>query len=687
VAAVNDPPIAQDDSDATDEGIPVLIDVLSNDSDPDGDDLVVQSVTQPENGSVVNNGLDVVYTPDPEFNGVDSFTYTLSDGNGETAIATVTVAVAAVNDPPVAQDDAAITGEDTAVTILVLLNDSDPENDVLSVESISQPRHGAAVFNGTSIVYTPDPNYVGVDSFTYTISDGHGGASTATVSIEVLPINDPPIAQDDSQTTQEGLPVTILVLSNDSDPDDDSLRVESIGRPSNGSVVNNGSELVYEPDPGFSGTDRFTYTVSDNRGGTSTASVTVLVAALNNPPIAQNDSAITDEETLVVISILANDSDPDGDFLLIESFTQPQNGSVLNSRTTLSYIPDSGFQGIDTFNYTVSDGNGGSSRATVTVSIAEANDPPMAQDDSAITDEGIAVMILSLLNDSDPNGDPLEIESVTSPDHGFVEIVGGELLYTPDPGFDGVDTLAYTISDGKGGTSTATVFIAVAPINDIPIAQDDSVTTIAQESVSVPVLINDSDPDGDPLVILSVTQPENGSVTIVGTGLLYEPDGGFTGTDSFDYTITDDSGSASTATVTIGVDPLIAGAGGATRDSSSCDGRVILSEIAWAGTAADPRDEWIELRNLGTTSVDLTGWVLRWRRTHPSTHDEQTWKVVELSGTLPAANEAACNQSIQDDTAGILIEKLEGASWLISSQPDVSGSGYYVLERRHSDTI
>ncbi|MCK5827539.1 tandem-95 repeat protein, partial [Candidatus Bipolaricaulota bacterium] len=376
------------------------------------------------------------------------------------------------------QNDTTVTGEDNSVTILVLSNDSDPENDTLSVLSTSRPLHGAVVANGTSIIYTPAPNYFGVDSLTYTISDGHGGTATATIAIDVLPINDAPVAQDDTQTMQEGAPVTILVLPNDSDPDGDSLRIESVTQPSNGTIINSGSALVYEPNTGYSGTDTFTYTVADNQGGTSTARVTVLVNSLNDLPIAQDDSATTDEDLLVVIPILANDSDPDGDFLLIESFTDPLNGSVLNSRTSLSYIPNPGFQGIDTFTYTVSDGNGGSAQATVTVSVSEVNEAPIAQDDSAITDEGIAVTILSLLNDSDPDGDPLVIESVMSPDNGDVSIVGSELIYTPDPQFYGVDTLTYTVSDGRGGTSTATVFIAVAAVNDVPVAQDDSITTI-----------------------------------------------------------------------------------------------------------------------------------------------------------------------------------------------------------------
>jgi len=687
VAAVNDPPVAQDDSGSTDEGTPVTIGVLLNDSDPDGDGLVVLSTSQPADGSLIVDGFNIVYTPNAQFNGLDSFTYTISDGNGETATATVTVAVAAVNDPPIAQDDEAVTGEDVSITILVLSNDTDPDGNVLSVESVSQPLHGAVISNGTNIIYSPTPDYAGPDSFSYTVSDGNGGTSTAIVSIEVLPTNDPPVAQDDSQTTWENSPITILVLSNDFDPEGDSLRIESIEQPARGDVTNTGIELVYEPDPGYSGTDNFTYVISDDNGGTSTAHVTVLVNAVNDPPIANNDSASTEEETMVVIAILGNDLDLDGDFLLIESFTQPQNGSVLNSRTNLSYIPNAGFQGVDTFTYTVADGNGGSSQATVTISVAAVNDAPIAQDDATITDEAIPVTILSLLNDSDPDGDPLQIESTTSPSNGFAEIVGTELVYTPDPGFNGVDTFTYTVSDGRGETSEATVFVAVAPVNDAPIAQDDSVTTIEEESVFVPVLINDQDPDGDPVVISSVTQPGNGIVTIIGNELLYEPDASFSGTDSFEYTIADDSGVTSSATVTVGVDPMFAGAGGADSDASSCTGRVIISELAWAGTAADSQDEWIELRNLGTAPVDLAGWTLRWRSTHPSTHEDQIWKVIELFGILPAAGEAACDQAPRDALPEITIESLDGASWRVSGKPGVPGSGYYVLERQNNDTI
>jgi len=686
VSPVNDPPTAQDDSGATDEDTSVTVDVLANDADPDSDDLVVQSVTQPADGSVVSNGADVVYTPDPGFNGTDTFTYTVSDGNGGTDTATVTVFVALVNDPPNAADDASTTLEDTPSTIAVLLNDRDPDGDALTVQSVTRPSHGTAVPTGKSVIYTPSPNYAGPDGFTYTIIDGNGGTATATVSIVVLPTNDPPTAQDDIQTTLEDTPITVAALENDSDPDGDDLRIQSVGRPAHGTVSSSGSFVAYTPDPGFNGVDSFTYTVSDGQGATDTAQVTIVVNPVNNPPIAQDDSTSTDEETLVSILILENDSDPDGDFLLVETFTQPENGTVLNTRTGVSYIPDAGFQGVDAFTYTISDGNGGTDAATVTVSVAGVNDLPIAQDDTSNTDEGVALTILVLLNDSDPDGDGLTVGSVGVPENGAVQNLGNEIEYTPDPDFNGVDSFTYTVSDGQGGTDTATVFIAVAGVNDPPVAQDDSGATNQGEPISIPVLANDEDPDRDPFFISSVSDPAGGSVRIDGGMLTYTPDPGYTGSDTFMYTISDGRGGTDSATVTVGV--LAGGRGGAT-DAASCEGKVIISEIAWAGTSTDPRDEWIELRNLGTTPVALSGWILRWRPTHATTSEDQDWRTIELSGTLEGAATAVCDELVATTPPTVRFEREspEGVAWVIAGEPSLQKDGYFTLERRRDDTI
>jgi len=282
---VNYPPVAVDDSATTPQDTPVTINILSNDFDPDNDTLTVASVTQGAHGSVTNNGNNVTYTPALNFTGTDSFTYTISDGNGGTDTAIVTVTVTSINHPPVAVDDNATTPQDTPVTINILSNDSDPDaGDTLTVNLVTPGTHGSVTINGSNVTYTPNSGFTGTDSFTYTISDGNDGTDTATVTITVASINHPPVAVDDSATTLQDTPVTINVLSNDSDPDaGDTLTVNSVTQGSHGSVTNNGSNVTYTPALNFTGTDSFAYTVNDGNGGTDTATVTVTVAVAETP--------------------------------------------------------------------------------------------------------------------------------------------------------------------------------------------------------------------------------------------------------------------------------------------------------------------------------------------------------------------------------------------------------------------
>ena len=685
---VNDPPVAQADSDGTDEDTPVTIDVLANDTDPEGDPLSVQSVTQGASGSVTTDGTNVRYTPNPGFTGSDTFTVTIQDGQGGTDSAAVTVFVAVVNEGPIAVDDSAETVEDTPVAVTVLTNDSDPDGDRIEVQSVASPVHGTVVQNSTSVVYTPSPGYFGIDTFTYTIVDTIGATATATVIVTVIGENDAPIALDDSQETLEDTPVSIPVLSNDRDPDNDPLGVESILQPSNGFAVVDGAGILYTPDPGFSGVDAFTYTVSDGQGGSDTARVTVTVDTRNDPPVAQDDSAETGAGSLVSIAVLENDSDPDGDFLIVEAISSPSSGTVLNARTGISYIPADGFQGVDRFTYTVSDGNGGSSTAAVTVSVASENLPPIADDDSENTLEGFAVVIPVLLNDGDPDGDPIVVESVGRPERGEAFNLGEAIEYVPDPEFSGVDQFTYTVSDGNGGTDTALVFVAVAAVNDAPVAQDDSISTGRGAPVTIAVLANDTDPDGDRLTVDSASTPRHGQLRIEDDRIVYTPEAGFSGSDTFTYDVSDGHGDSDSATVTVGV--LAGGAGGETAaayHATSCEGRVIISEIAWAGTSADPRDEWIELRNLGTSPVDLTGWTLQWRPTHPTTAADRLWKQVQLQGTLPASGLASCAELVDVAPTVRFDRAADGVAWKISGDVDTVDEGFFTLERRHDVTI
>ncbi|MEL0586900.1 MAG: retention module-containing protein, partial [Candidatus Thiodiazotropha sp. (ex. Lucinoma kazani)] len=210
---------------------------------------------------------------------------TLNDGDGNSGTAITIIHVTPVNDPPDAINDAVSTLEDTPVSITVLGNDSDPEGDPLSVTSHTQPANGTLVQNANgSFLYTPNVGFFGMDIFTYTISDGNGGTDTATVTVTVDAVADAPMAVDDNVGTDEDTPVTVDVLSNDSDPDGDVLTISGVTQGTNGSVTIDmmSGNPVYMPNLNFSGTDTFTYTISDGNGGTDTATVTVTVGAVGD---------------------------------------------------------------------------------------------------------------------------------------------------------------------------------------------------------------------------------------------------------------------------------------------------------------------------------------------------------------------------------------------------------------------
>jgi hypothetical protein len=561
VTCVNDAPVANDDSATTDEDTGVTINVLANDTDVDGDALTVSSVTQPTNGTaVINADNTVTYTPNANFNGGDSFTYTISDGNGGSDTATVRITINPVNDAPVAVNDSTSRDEDTPVSIDVLANDNDVDGDSLTVSSVSALSNGSAVIetDGT-ITYTPDANFCGNDSFTYMISDGNGGSDTATVTVDVTCVNDPPVANDDSASTDEDTAVTIDVLANDTDVDGDTLTVNSLSNPANGTAVVNADHTVtYSPDADFNGSDSFTYTASDGKGGTDTATVIITVNAVNDPPLAADDSVTTEEDTPVNIAVLTNDSDVDGDNLAVSSVSTPMNGTaVIETDGTITYTPAANFNGSDSFTYSISDGNGGTDTATVFITVTPVNDPPEAFDDSESTDEDTPVNIAVLANDTDVDSDTLSVESLTQPSNGSVTNNGADVTYTPDADFNGSDSFTYTISDGNGGTDSATVIITVNPVNDPP-----SVTANSEKvSVNEGQIANNSgvyaDVDDGDTIVLSVSV---GTITDNRDGTW---DWSFDSTDGPDesqtviITATDSDGAVSTTTFGLVVNNVI----------------------------------------------------------------------------------------------------------------------------------
>ncbi len=541
----NQDPVAVDDARGTFEETGIAIDVRENDSDPNGDSLIVANVTDPPHGTaVINPDQTVTYTPDAGFNGDDAFYYTVSDGNGGTATATVTVTVNPGPPPElVAQDDVATTNVDVAIAMGVLANDGGYQ---LRVTEVTAPGNGTAVIEAdeTTITYTPNAAYSGTDSFSYTVVDFLGATDNAQVTVTVEAVTPPPDAVEDEAATVIGAPVTIEVLANDTG---EGLSVTDVSDPANGTAaIVGGTSVSYTPDPAYMGTDGFTYTVTDTNNQTDTAGVTVTVSA--PPLVVVDDVATTLVHTAVTIQVLANDS---GYGLSLTDVTAPSNGMAVIDGSQVTYTPGTDFVGTETFQYSVTDSSLATATATVTVTVNAP--PPVAVDDAASTIAGAPVTVAVLVNDS---GLGLSVTDVTDPSSGTAEIAGGSsVTYTPNAGFVGTDSFTYTITDVASVTATANVTVTVgAPPNAGPVAVDDTATTWEGLEVTIDVLSNDTDEDNDSLSVPEVTQPSNGSATVnQDNTVTYTPAQGFAGTDTLIYTVSDGRGGTDMGTVTVTV--------------------------------------------------------------------------------------------------------------------------------------
>ncbi|WBX72064.1 tandem-95 repeat protein [Tenacibaculum retecalamus] len=559
------------------DGIAVSGNVLTNDFDLEGDTQTVSSNTQPTNGTVVMNpDGSYTYTPNTGFTGEDSFIYTVCDDGTPHACATATVTVevlpvtsSGVNDAPIANNDIGITESGTPVTGDLLSNDFDPNGDTITINTVpvGNPTNGTVTINSDgTYVYTPNPGFVGEDSFTYTICDDGTpqACDTATVTITVTETNTENnlYAIDDAFNGDEDGVISGDLLSNDFDPEGDNITITTtaVTGPTNGVlVINTDGTFTYTPNAGYTGTDSFVYTICDD--GTppvcDNGTVYLTVNAINTTH-AIADIVNTYDGIAVSGNVLTNDFDLEGDTQTVSSNTQPTNGTVvMNPDGSYTYTPNAGFTGEDSFTYTVCDDGTPQECATATVTVevlpvtsSGVNDAPIANNDIGITESGTPVTGDLLSNDFDPNGDTITINTVPvgNPTNGTVTInADGTYVYTPNPGFVGEDSFTYTICDDgtPQACDTATVTITVTETNteNNLYAIDDAFNGDEDGVISGDLLSNDFDPEGDNITITTtaVTGPTNGVLVINTDGTFtYTPNPGYSGTDSFVYTICDD---------------------------------------------------------------------------------------------------------------------------------------------------
>jgi sulfur relay (sulfurtransferase) DsrF/TusC family protein len=577
VTAVNDAPVAVDDSVTAieDAVLNSTIELDFNDTDLDGDMLSVVAGTYAtaQGGSItIATDGSYSYTPAPNFNGIDSVDYTVTDGNLIDS-GTLTINVTAVNDAPVAVDDAITATEDTVFNSVIELdaNDTDLDGDALSVVAgtyaTTQGGSITIVADG-SYTYTPASNFNGVDTVDYTVTDG-SLTDVGTLTINVTAVNDAPVAVDDSVTAIEDTVFNSVIEldTNDTDLDGDALSMVAgtYTTTQGGSItIAADGSYSYTPAPNFNGVDTVDYTVTDG-SLTDVGTLSINVNSINDAPIAIDDAVTATEDTVLnsTIDLDVNDTDMDGDALSVVAgtFVTVQGGSItIAADGSYTYTPAANFNGVDTVDYTVTDGNL-TDVGKLTINVTAVNDAPVAVDDAVTTaEDAVFNSVIELdANDTDLDGDALSVVAGT-----FATVQGGSITiaadgsysYTPVANFNGIDAVDYTVTDGNL-SDVGTLTINVAALNDAPVADDDAITATEDKVFNSVIELdaNDTDLDGDGLSVVAGTYvtTQGGSITIAADGSYsYTPAANFNGVDSVDYTVTDGS-LADVGTLTINV--------------------------------------------------------------------------------------------------------------------------------------
>jgi len=296
--------------------------------------------------------------------GTDSFTYTANDGKSDSAVATVTITVLNQNNPPSPQTQALTTRKNRPLTIT--LSATDLDNDPLTFSITNQPLHGSLSGSGSNYVYTPFLDYLGLDTFLFTASDGQTNGRPTIINLNVTDENTAPTANDFVVRVQMNSKTNITLYA--SDPENDALTYRIITAPVNGSLSGTNSPMVYTPKTNYNGPDRFTFSVNDGQFESNTGTVTLAVAPLNTPPVALNQTIAVRTNQPLAFSLKV--SDAEGDSLECPILKGPQNGTITGHGTNLVYTPKPGFQGSDSFTYKAWDGHIYGNKALVTMNVA-----------------------------------------------------------------------------------------------------------------------------------------------------------------------------------------------------------------------------------------------------------------------------------------------------------------------------
>ena len=563
-------PIAQNDEVTVEEDGSITISVLENDSDANSSDTleIIAVNTDGISGEAkTTDGQTIVYTPPANFNGDETFSYTVKDSHNDTAEAQVVVTVTPVNDAPVARADSINVIEDDEDGVEAMLRADDAENDDLEFGIVREASKGDVSLDITSgeFTYTPHRDASGQDSFTFMANDGVANSEEETITIEIVPVGDKPVANDSVfNTIEDAGPETGKLDARD--VDGDTLVYSLFSSPEKGQVEINSATgtYVYTPHANEDGIDEFEFFVLAGDEQSNTATVRVSIEPVNDTPVTTSSHLDVVEETVAGSNLIANDVD---DAVLTYSIVEhPTKGSVQITNLqsgSFVYTPNEKANGDDSFTFKANDGKGDSNISVITIAIEAVNDVPVATDGELVTTEDTSVVGQLVATDEDDV--TLTYSLVTEPAKGSVELVDaetGEFIYTPNENENGVDVFSFRANDGAEDSNTALIQVTINAENDAPTTVNDTASTDEDTPLVLPnesfnLLANDSDLEGDDFSIVSVAPIEgmtNGTVALVDGQVIYTPDEHFNGTAQFTYTVEDDADTPKSSSATVTVD-------------------------------------------------------------------------------------------------------------------------------------
>ena len=531
----------------TNESLPLTIDIES--TDVDFDDLTVRW-EQPAHGSVTGNMRQIVYKPYPSYSGKDAFWIEAFDGYVTTRIS-LEILVGKVNKAPIASDRSMESLEDQSIEIQ--LQAMDPDNDSISYTIASYPAHGKLSGRPPTVIYEPDPNYHGEDSFEFTANDGRLISNIAKVLLTISPQNDPPIAINTHVDGVEDQRLVSTFLASDIDMEPITFQLIQNGQKGDACLTNASTgAFAYTPYTNVFGVDFIRFQAMDAVSQSNEGLVSITIAPVNDPPTAMTAQLETEEDIAVAGQLIARDID--NNQLVFQLIDPPQLGTInLLDTGSFTYTPLTHQFGQEYMTFIVSDASGGKSpKTTLTIDIHAINDPPVALPLSIQLNEDTTFS--GTLPGSDVDTPVLSYTIVTLPQKGVVEWIDRELgrfVYQPNGNVFGDDNFSYQISDGNQRSETALVSVWITPVNDSPVLGSQNIEVEQNNQAHVTLMAEDN--DNDPLIYEIITDPINGTASIAGAGLTYTPNNSFLGVETITVQAKDNQSSSKIATIQIWV--------------------------------------------------------------------------------------------------------------------------------------